>query len=370
VGIARGGRTAWFWLGVAAVAIALAFGTRLGPLYAFLYERVPLWSSLRVAVASVVFAQLAVALLAARGMEHLSSRVPPRARLAVPGALLLLLAFDLGRVDLPVLLRATGTRAQLAASPPSLLARAAAEDPHARVAPLDKPEFLTNDPAAWHVRSLGGLHGSAPRAWNTLRERNLLGNYGVLCGLGVRWVASDTLVLDDPELFAPVAGAPGVRRVVHAMPRAYGVPRVEAPGNEEAVLAMLGGPTFAPDAVAYASDAAAAGAYPGSPALALAWREDGTDALEFAASAPAPAFLVVADAWFPGWRASVDGAIVPLYRINGFLRGVALPAGAHRVRLEYEPPGWRVGTAVSRAAWVILALGALALLAIPRKARV
>lgn len=350
----------WFWAGVALLALALAFGTRLGALYTLLYERVPLWSSLRVAVASVVLAQLAVALLAARGMARIATRIPALALTAV----VLLLVLDFGRVTLPVLLRGTGDRSALKPPPPSLLARAALANPHVRIAPLDKPTFLSNDAASWRVRSIGGLHGSAPRAWNTLRERNLLGRYAVMCALGIGWVASDTLALDDREMFAAALGAPGVKRVVHALPRAYGVTRIEAPGNEEAVLAALATGVDAPDAVAYANDARAAGTYEGSAGLALRWVEDGSDAIELAARAPAPAFVVVADAWFPGWSAFVDGARVPLYRVNAMLRGVAVPAGDHRLRLTYEPEGWSAAVALSRAGWALVAAAAFVLLAL------
>jgi hypothetical protein len=219
------------------------------------------------------------------------------------------------------------------------------------------------------MRSLGGLHGSAPRAWNEMRERGLLGHYGVMCALGIRWVASDSLALDDAELFAPEPGAPGVHRVLHALPRAYGVPRVEAPGNEEAVLAALVANDFRPDLVAYAGDPAAAGSYPGSAALQLEWIEDGDDAIELATTSPAPSFVVVADAWFPGWRAQIDGARAPLYRLDTMLRGVPVPAGAHRLRMTYEPAGRLAAATTSRVAWLLAALSALALAAAALHAR-
>jgi hypothetical protein len=357
-------------MGVALVSLVLAFGTRLGPIYALLYERVPLWSSLRVAVAPVVLAQLAIALLAARGMLRLTARIPPRGRGLVLGAVVALLVLDFGLVAWPVLLRATGDASALNPPPPSPLARVAQRDPHARIAPLDKPSFLSDDPVAWRVRSLGGVHGSASRAWNTARERNLLGRYGVLCALGVKWVASDTLALDDPELFSKVEGAPAVRRVVHALPRAYGIPRVAGPLDDEAVYAALGSDEFVPDAIAYASDARAVGDYPGSAGLALDWTLDDPDAIELLARAPAPAYVVIADAWFAGWRARIDGTPVPLDKIDGLVRGVAVPAGTHRVRLDYEPPGWRVAVGLSRIAWGVLAACAIVLRALGLKPRV
>ena len=53
--------------------------------------------------------------------------------------------------------------------------------------------------------------------------------------------------------------------------------------------------------------------------------------------APNPAFLVLADAYYPGWEASLDGRSVPIYQTNEVLRGVYIPAGRHQVQFEFRP---------------------------------
>ncbi|MGD9498378.1 MAG: hypothetical protein AB7Y46_18945 [Armatimonadota bacterium] len=55
---------------------------------------------------------------------------------------------------------------------------------------------------------------------------------------------------------------------------------------------------------------------------------------------PAPRVLVLADAWYPGWRASLDGRPVPLLRANFAFRGVVVPAGAHTVEFDFRPTSW------------------------------
>ena len=52
--------------------------------------------------------------------------------------------------------------------------------------------------------------------------------------------------------------------------------------------------------------------------------------------------LILADALFPGWRAIVDGELVPI-ESEGPFRSVALGPGQHRVVMWYAPPSWRVG---------------------------
>ena len=46
-------------------------------------------------------------------------------------------------------------------------------------------------------------------------------------------------------------------------------------------------------------------------------------------SSPSDGFLVLSDAYYPGWRATVDGAETPVYATNYLLRGVYVPAGEH-----------------------------------------
>lgn len=64
------------------------------------------------------------------------------------------------------------------------------------------------------------------------------------------------------------------------------------------------------------------------------------------ASGSRPALLVVADAWFPGWKARLDGKSVPVLKADGAFLGVAVPAGEHELILEYDKP---VAATVGRA---------------------
>jgi hypothetical protein len=150
--------------------------------------------------------------------------------------------------------------------------------------------------------------------------------------------------------------------VAGALPRARAVPRVRALAGDDEVLAALGAPEFAPESLALTTEAGAAGEYAPPGRVRVAFREDTPDRVELAVESPARAFVVLADAWSAGWRASVDGAPAPLRRVDHVLRGVAVPAGRHALRFAYAPPGVRAGAWSSRLAWAAaLALAALAL---------
>ena len=69
-----------------------------------------------------------------------------------------------------------------------------------------------------------------------------------------------------------------------------------------------------------------------------------------------PALVVVAEAWFPGWEARVDGRKVPVVEADGGFLGVPVDAGDHLVTLEYHRPGSAVvGRLITAATLLILA---------------
>lgn len=82
-------------------------------------------------------------------------------------------------------------------------------------------------------------------------------------------------------------------------------------------------------------------------------------------AASADAFLVLSDVFDPGWQATLDGDEVPLWRTDGCLRGLVVPAGRHEVALRYRPAVRRIATAASGAS--ALAIAALGLTARQRR---
>src|SRR5262249_30406401 len=57
--------------------------------------------------------------------------------------------------------------------------------------------------------------------------------------------------------------------------------------------------------------------------------------------------LVLADSYYPGWHAHVDGKKTKILRANHFFRGVSIPAGRHVVEFKYDPQSFRLGLFVS-----------------------
>jgi hypothetical protein len=92
---------------------------------------------------------------------------------------------------------------------------------------------------------------------------------------------------------------------------------------------------------------------PVSPGRAAITRETSRE-LVIDAVASQDSFLLLADMFYPGWQAEVDGVPTPIYRANVSLRGIALPKGQHTVRFSYQP------TRFFRGLWITaIALSAL-----------
>ena len=117
------------------------------------------------------------------------------------------------------------------------------------------------------------------------------------------------------------------------------------------------GATSAATAVLDRSDLASPRAVSGG-AVRLERSGPGHLFLDVAAEGPEPSFVAVNQTWDPGWKATVDGSAVRLYRADLSLQGLFVPPGAHRVELVYANPWVWVGLAISAVS--LLVCGALA----------
>jgi len=65
--------------------------------------------------------------------------------------------------------------------------------------------------------------------------------------------------------------------------------------------------------------------------------EDRPDKVTITARFPAKGFVVLADQFYPGWKAYIDGRQTRIYKTNGVQRGVAVPEGEHVLVFKYVP---------------------------------
>jgi hypothetical protein len=104
-------------------------------------------------------------------------------------------------------------------------------------------------------------------------------------------------------------------------------------------------------------------AYSDTEAPELKLLRYGTERIDIKATLPSPGYLVLTDAFYPGWQAQIDGAPAPILCADIYFRAVALDAGEHTVTYQYRPRSVFDGLAIGGAAWVgwVIALAMLAL---------
>lgn len=64
--------------------------------------------------------------------------------------------------------------------------------------------------------------------------------------------------------------------------------------------------------------------------------------------------LVLTDAYYPGWQATIDGVPAQIWPVDGLFRGVFLPAGEHDVVLSFSPASFRYGAVITALGLVIV----------------
>ncbi len=156
---------------------------------------------------------------------------------------------------------------------------------------------------------------------------------------------------------------------LQALSRAYVVGQVAVAADDAAALATLADPSFEPagQVVLLADELAAAGLLEQAVQLASPTTSNGIEVVSYQAeqidldvTLEAPGVLVLADTWYPGWQATVDGEPAALLRANYLFRAVLLPAGQHKVLFEYRPTTLSRGAGISLAALLLLMIVAVA----------
>ncbi|MGE0456202.1 MAG: YfhO family protein [Vicinamibacteria bacterium] len=278
-------------------------------------------------------------------------------------------------------LRAPGTRVIVAQQPQDVVGRSLVRGPAGFSAEASWNLGLVDTlrpPASSRFLIAGSFDGDftglAPLTYNTLGAL-LASHTRDSLGLHLLRLASVTHVVSvgtPPYVgLRPLRTFPSVFReavalsaVPDPLPRAYAVSGVRVAAEPEAYVAL-----FAPDLepaveVVLPPPALARSAQPGFEG-SVRTLERRMDRIRIEAELSAAGFVVLTEAWDPGWSAKVDGAPAPVLRANVLFRAVPVPAGRHLVSLRYLPPGLLPGVLVCAAS--LLAVALLAGAAPPRR---
>ncbi|MCA8948026.1 MAG: hypothetical protein KDE27_00895, partial [Planctomycetes bacterium] len=182
--------------------------------------------------------------------------------------------------------------------------------------------------------------------------------------LGVRYVLSTQPLAQagvrvGPSIRGPGGGEFYVYERATALPRAYTVSALRRCGGDEGVLTAMIDPATRYDDLALVAWAERDEPPPSpSPPREVRFLQDDPTVVELDIAAGAREHLVLTDTWFPGWRATIDGAPAVIERCNHSMRLVRLPNTACRVRFEFHSVlvPWGVALGLSGLLGLLLAV--------------
>jgi hypothetical protein len=151
----------------------------------------------------------------------------------------------------------------------------------------------------------------------------------------------------------------GIYRNRDAAPRAQVMFHVERATSEQTAVAIMLRPGFDPMTSAVVETSQPV---PTSDLSPIPARIDSYDdsRVVMTTTTTEPGELVLADAYYPGWEAYVDGKRATIYPADVALRGVLVPAGTHTVTMEYRPESVTAGALGVPAGVVLFGGGWLA----------
>jgi hypothetical protein len=231
---------------------------------------------------------------------------------------------------------------------------------------------------AQQVQTVFGYHGNEEFMYDELWGGKNIYQHMVSPTLWALWDVEYVLFgqeLDVPgyhKVMGPVQTTPGSVGILYQRDSASTYARlvpgaIKLPGDR--IIPTVLDPKFPYESVVVLNDSAAATPAPlarqlpaptGVRATVTHWTAGAMD-IRLDSTDTRPLWLVIAETYFPDWRATVDGKPAPLYPGNGAQLTLQLPPGAREVSLQFVGRGYGAGKIVT----AISTLLALALILVP-----
>ncbi|MBV8086377.1 MAG: YfhO family protein [Chloroflexi bacterium] len=364
-----------FWGATAVASLLLSLGTH-GPLFQPVFDFLPGWNLFRDQERAVVWLALAGAILAGYGLKALN-RMP-----AVVSALLVLAGFgnlwwaNAGNnlTDVHPEVDAVSNFVQPVSSDSDVFRVRISEDSLGHnTGNLLGLQFVSGD-SPFELQPFkdwaeDGPNGNRVTEWQLLRLTN--SHYVIssreLCNSpcdeadGLRLIGSDVVPAGSRLLESQRgASAPSTElylyQVLFPLPRAFFLTQAQPVTSQRQAMDVLNSPNFEAANTLLLQGPAAHSSPPDSTAQLH------TDVTGYAAgfvevhtSSDRPAYLYLSEVAYPDWQATIDGQPSPILTADGLFMALDVPAGDHRVVLQYVPKLFYVGAAISAVTLAVLA---------------
>lgn len=201
---------------------------------------------------------------------------------------------------------------------------------------LFDPLTLTDYYWFWKIH----VPGRSSRLYDLLGARYILGHKDVVLDMTKFRLAFS----DDPQI--------NVYENPHALPRAFFVGKSVVAPSHDAALAAIKAQDFDPGTEVVLEGGTAAGEPLAAP-VAAQLVVDGPNTVIARINAPRAGYLVLADPYYGGWQATVDGRPAPLLRADWTFRAVPVGPGEHEVAFRFRPRSMIAAGTVSALAWAV-----------------
>lgn len=215
-----------------------------------------------------------------------------------------------------------------------------------RVLPIGGNLLQDNRWAAWEIPSLGGYHGAKMRSYQDMYEnvffngpdRRIPLNMAFFSAMNCKYIVAEGQL--PPTLgLEMVEQDPTAKQILYrnpqALERAYFPDSIVVLSDRTETVRKL-----ADSAFPWSSTVIVEQSLPGlighSPDRTARITEYTPQHVAVQAHTPVPSLMVLSDAYYkPGWEAKDNGQSTPIYKVNGFVRGVYLTPGDHTIQFEY-----------------------------------
>ncbi len=189
-----------------------------------------------------------------------------------------------------------------------------------------------------------GLGSRSSRLYDFLNAGYVIGRKDVV----LDWDKFELAFDGDPEL--------NVYRNRMALPRAQIVYQAIVAEDHERAWEAIHAPDFDPARqviIEEEGEAPTSISWPAGqektdqPPMPVQWQSDGPNRVRLTVELSVPGYLVISQAWYPGWQARLEtGERLPVLRVNYTFQAVPLPPGRHVVMLTFWPWLWWAGVVV------------------------
>ncbi len=200
------------------------------------------------------------------------------------------------------------------------------------------------------------LHFDGPRVVASIVVRPLLTS-GQIVVRGASLIDERTggfqsLVISGRGRFRLVhSGDVKIYQNMNALPRAFIVPQASSVPDDAAALATMRAASFDPAQTAVLDGAQANVGHAQAGTRSAPYKadivSDEPEHIVIETNGESAGWLVLAEAWYPGWRATIDGVPVEVARADVLFRAVPVPAGQHRVEFAFAPLSLWTGVGIS-----------------------